>query len=125
LQGKTLSYDPDRDGDGMGDRAVRCDTDHATPYPVGPTAIGNLLPIDRPWHLAKTKGELTVTVDHNGSVTMTTVSGQTRTVTPYDHRMTEPDPSMDTQGWTHKRTTDSPRSSVTRIARSHGSCAPE
>jgi hypothetical protein len=71
--------------------AVRCDTDHATPYPVGPTAIGNLLPIDRPWHLAKTRGELTVTVDHNGSVTMTTVSGQTRTVTPYDHRMTDID----------------------------------
>jgi len=35
-----------------------------------------------------TRDELSVTVDHNGHVTMTTVSGQTRTVTPYDHRMT-------------------------------------
>jgi hypothetical protein len=71
--------------------AVRCDTDHATPHPVGPTAIGNLLPIDRPWHIGKTRGELTVTVDDNGHVYMTTVSGQTRTVTPYDYRMTDPD----------------------------------
>ena len=69
--------------------AVRCDTDHAIPHPVGPTVIGNLLPFDRPWHIAKTRGELSVTVDDNGRVTMTTVSGQTRTVTPYDHRMTD------------------------------------
>ena len=68
--------------------AVRCDTDHATPHPIGPTVIGNLIPYDRPWHIGKTRGELSVTVDHKGHVTMTTVSGQTRTVTPYDHRMT-------------------------------------
>ena len=71
--------------------AVRCDTDHAIPHPIGPTVIGNLLPFDRPWHIGKTRGELSVTVDHNGRVTMTTVSGQTRTVTPYDHRMTAAD----------------------------------
>ena len=69
--------------------AVRCDTDHVTPHPVGPTAIGNLLPLDRPWHISKTRGELSVTIDDNGHVHLTTVSGQTRTVTPYDHRMTD------------------------------------
>jgi hypothetical protein len=71
--------------------AVRCDTDHATPHPVGPTVIGNLIPYDRPWHIGKTKGELSVAVDDNGHVHMTTVSGQTRTVTPYDYRMTDVD----------------------------------
>jgi hypothetical protein len=69
--------------------AVRCDTDHAIPHPIGPTVIGNLLPTDRPWHIGKTKGELTVTVDDEGHVHVTTVSGQTRTVTPYDYRMTD------------------------------------
>jgi len=59
------------------------------PYPVGPTAVGNLLLYDRPWHIGKTKGELSVTVDDDGSVNMTTVSGQTRTVTPQDDCMTD------------------------------------
>jgi len=69
--------------------AVRCDTDHPEPWPVGPTVIGQLLPLDRTWHLGKTKGELTVTVDDAGSVTVTTATGQSRTVTPYDYRMGE------------------------------------
>ena len=70
--------------------ATRCDTDHAIPHPIGPTMIGNLIPYDRPWHNGKTKSELSVTIDHNGHVTMTTASGQTRTVTPpHDHRMTD------------------------------------
>src|SRR5947209_10655047 len=69
--------------------AVRCDTDHAQPHPVGPTVIGNLLPFDRTWHEGKTKGQLTVTVDDNGQVKVTTASGQSRTVTPYDYRMTD------------------------------------
>jgi hypothetical protein len=75
--------------------AVRCDTDHPEPWPVGPTVIGQLLPLDRTWHEGKTKGELTVTVDDAGSVTVTTATGQSRTVTPYDYRMTE-QPSSDT-----------------------------
>ena len=69
--------------------AVRCDTDHAIAHPVGPTVIGNLLPLDRTWHEGKTKGQLSVTVDDNGSVTVTTATGHTRTVTPYDYRMGE------------------------------------
>jgi hypothetical protein len=74
--------------------AARCDTDHAIPHPVGPTVIGNLLSYDRPWHIGKTRGELSVTVDDNGHVYMTTVSGQTRTVTPYDYRMSSQRPAV-------------------------------
>lgn len=33
--------------------AVRTDTDHVTPHPVGPTQIGNLIPLDRSWHAPK------------------------------------------------------------------------
>jgi hypothetical protein len=73
--------------------AVRTDTDHPIPYPVGPTMIGNLIPLDRPWHVGKTRGELSVTVDHDASIHLTTVSGQTRTVTPYDYRMTDTPPT--------------------------------
>jgi hypothetical protein len=76
--------------------AVRCDTDHPVPYPAGPTVIGHLLPLDRTWHLGKTRGELTVTVDDTGQVNVTTVSGQSRTVTPYDYRMTDPEPEPPT-----------------------------
>jgi len=76
-------------GPGSKTLAVRCDTDHPEPWPVGPTAIGQLLPIDRTWHVGKTTGELSVTVDDTGSVTVTTATGQSRTVTPYDYRMTE------------------------------------
>ena len=54
---------------------MRCDTDHPEPWPVGPTAIGHLLPLDRTWHEGKTKGELSVTVDDSGSVTLTTATG--------------------------------------------------
>ena len=49
--------------------------------------IGNLIPLDRRWHNAKTNKLLRVTVNDDASVTMTTVSGQSRTVTPYDYRM--------------------------------------
>ena len=69
--------------------ATRTDTDHVIEAPHGPTQIGNLIPIDRPWHNSKTKRQLTVTVDDNASVHLTTVLGQTRTVTPYDYRMTD------------------------------------
>jgi hypothetical protein len=80
-----------------GDEHGTSDTPTTSPHtPVGPTAIGNLLPIDRPWHLGKTRGELSVTSDDGGHVYMTTVSGQTRTVTPYDYRMTEHAESAET-----------------------------
>jgi hypothetical protein len=67
--------------------AERTDTDHAIPHPDGPTQIGNLLPNDRTWHNGHTRQQLSVTVDHSGPVTWTSVLGQTRTVNPYDYRM--------------------------------------
>ena len=69
--------------------ADRCDLDHVTPHPVGPTSVDNLLPEDRTWHVAKTKTSLTVTIDDDGSARWNTPLGQTRTVTPYDYLMRE------------------------------------
>ena len=74
-------------GPGSQVMAERTDTDHATPYPDGQTQIGNLLPNDRTWHNGHTRQQLSVTVDDSGSVTWTSVLGQTRTVNPYDYRM--------------------------------------
>lgn len=45
----------------------------------------------------KTRGALTVTVDDKGHATMTGVPGQTRTVTPYDYRLT--DGEDESTGW--------------------------
>lgn len=69
--------------------ATRCDIDHAVPHPVGPTQIGNLIPFDRPHHIRKTRGSLSVTIGDNAAVYLATRLGQTRTVTPYDYRMTD------------------------------------
>ena len=69
--------------------ATRADIDHVIAAPEGPTQIGNLVPYDRPWHIGKTKGQLSVTVDDDASIHMTTVLGQSRTVTPCDYRMTD------------------------------------
>ena len=66
-------------------RAERCDVDHFKDWPDGATIETNLGPFDRPWHNRKTRGSLRVTVDDSGAVTVTTVLGQSRTVTPYDY----------------------------------------
>jgi hypothetical protein len=71
--------------------AARTDTDHALPYPAGPTQVGNLLPTDRTWHNGHTRQQLSVTVDDTGAVRWTSVLGQSRTVTPYDYGMHLPD----------------------------------
>jgi hypothetical protein len=73
-------------GPGSRVRAERCDIDHFTEHPIGATIVTNLGPFDRTWHNRKTRGSLSVTVDHAGTVTVTTVLGQTRTVAPYDYR---------------------------------------
>ena len=70
--------------------AGRTDTGHVPAWPEGPTQIGHLVPKDRTWHEAVTKGEVKVSIDDSGTVFWTTVSGQTRTVTPYDYRLEEP-----------------------------------
>src|SRR4051794_29979019 len=65
--------------------AGRTDTDHAVPYPMGPTEVGNLLPSDRTWHNGHTRRQLSVNLDDSGAVEWTSVLGQSRTVTPYDY----------------------------------------
>ena len=72
--------------------AGRTDTDHAVPHPEGPTAIGNLLPNDRTWHNGHTHQQLSVSIDHSGTVKWTSVLGQSRTVTPYDYGAHVSDP---------------------------------
>jgi hypothetical protein len=67
--------------------AGRTDTGHIPAWPQGPTQIGHLVPKDRSWHEAVTNGHVKASIDHSGTVTWTTVSGQTRTVTPYDYRL--------------------------------------
>jgi hypothetical protein len=47
---------------------------------------------EKRWHNGHTRRQLSVTVDDTGTVTWTTVLGQSRTVTPYDYR-TEPSPT--------------------------------
>src|SRR4051794_36932251 len=85
-------------GPASGVRAERCDVDHFKEWPNGATIETNLGPFDRPWHIRKTRGSLTVTVDHNGAVTITTVLGQTRTLTPYDYsaHLDPPPPTSET-----------------------------
>jgi Domain of unknown function (DUF222) len=87
-------------GPGSGVLAGRCDTDHVTAYPDGATVIGNLIPLDRTWHRAKTLHGVHVTLADDGTVTITTPLGQTRTVQPYDYRMSNP-----TSPGEHGRTT--------------------
>jgi hypothetical protein len=70
--------------------ATRTDTDHAVPYPEGPTQIGNLIPNDRTWHNGHTRKQVSAKVDDTGSVSWTSVLGQSRTVTPYDYRLEPP-----------------------------------
>ena len=82
-------------GPGSQVMAGRTDTDHPTPYPEGPTQIGNLVPNDRTWHNGHTRRQLTVTVDDSGSVKWTTVLGQSRTVNPYDYRTEEDEDAED------------------------------
>ena len=73
--------------------ATRCDIDHAVPHPLGPTQIGNLTPLDRPNHVHKTRGSLTVTIGDSDTVHVTSALGQVRTIQPYDYRMTAEDGS--------------------------------
>src|SRR5213595_398989 len=67
----------------------------------------HLGPWDRTWHNHKTRGSLTVTIEHDGTVSVTTVLGQTRTVAPDDYS-----PASSPHPATRKspRTTNHPRS---------------
>jgi hypothetical protein len=78
--------------------AARCDTDHVIPHPFGQTVIGNLIPLDRTWHRAKTLHGVRIALADDGTVTITTPLGQTRTVQPYDYRTSDiPSPGEHTR----------------------------
>jgi hypothetical protein len=57
--------------------ARRCDLDHDTPWPRGPTDVDNLAPRCRRHHEQKTRGLLRTALHPDGSVTTTTVTGLT------------------------------------------------
>lgn len=68
--------------------AERCDGEHLTRHPDGPTTIDNIAPMDRSWHLPKTHTPgMDVTRNPDGSITWTTPLGQQVTVHPYDYRL--------------------------------------
>jgi hypothetical protein len=77
--------------------ATRCDTGHVPAWPTGPTRIENLVPKDRTWHEAFTHGEVRVRLEHDGTVCWTTVTGQSRNVTPYDYGLEPPPPAQTSQ----------------------------
>lgn len=69
--------------------AEGCDLDHGDPWDTGgTTAVGNLIPLDRHTHRAKTRGALRYTRDPaTGRITWTTALGHTATTHPFDYRL--------------------------------------
>jgi hypothetical protein len=64
-----------------------CDIDHTQPWDHGgETEPGNLSPLERRWHRAKTLTGWSYTKARDGTVTWTSPRGQTCTVPPHDHR---------------------------------------
>jgi hypothetical protein len=67
--------------------AARCDCDHVTPYPAGPTSLANTCCLCRRHHRLKTHApdwHLHLTPD--GDATWTTPTGTQTTTAPRDHR---------------------------------------
>jgi Domain of unknown function (DUF222) len=62
--------------------AARCDLDHDTPWPRGPTAADNLAPRSRRHHEIKTRGLVRTRLHHDGSVDHTMLTGLTHTTRP-------------------------------------------
>jgi uncharacterized protein DUF222 len=67
--------------------ADRCDIDHPVRFGDGDTTDANTVPLDRGWHVPKTRRALLATRNPDGSITWTTPLGQTVTVHPYDYRL--------------------------------------
>jgi hypothetical protein len=65
--------------------AYRCDLDHTTPYPTGPTAAGNLAALCRHHHLAKHHGGWSVRQHPNADLAWTSPTGRTYTTSPPRH----------------------------------------
>ncbi|WP_460740977.1 HNH endonuclease signature motif containing protein [Mariniluteicoccus endophyticus] len=59
------------------------DLDHVVPWPAGPTATHNLIPLDRRAHRAKTHGGFRVEPVRPGVAKWTTPAGQTYWVSPH------------------------------------------
>ena len=68
--------------------ATRCDLDHDTPWPAGPTTIANLNAKHRRHHNHKTRRRWATTMDPDGTLTTTTMSG--RTYTTHRHNYDDP-----------------------------------
>ncbi|GAB3623534.1 hypothetical protein GCM10027418_16170 [Mariniluteicoccus endophyticus] len=64
-------------------RSRFADLDHVVPWPMGPTATHNLIPLDRRAHRAKTHGRFRVEPVRPGVVKWTTPTGQTYWVSPH------------------------------------------
>jgi hypothetical protein len=63
-------------------RASRCDPDHDTPWPRGPTEVTNLGPRCRRQHEIKTRGLVRTRLHPDGSVDTTMLSALTVTTRP-------------------------------------------
>jgi hypothetical protein len=66
--------------------ATRCDLDHETPWPTGPTNVGNLHAKHRLHHNLKTDGIWTSTPTPEHGLTWTTLTGRTYTTHPKNWR---------------------------------------
>jgi hypothetical protein len=68
--------------------AARCDCDHATPWPTGPTSLGNSCSLCRRHHRLKTHApDWTMTLHPDtAEITWTTPTGTQITTDPADHR---------------------------------------
>ena len=64
--------------------AARCDLDHITPYPTGPTTAANLQTLCRTHHGFKHHGGWTVTMTPHGICTWTAPNGRTHTTHPHN-----------------------------------------
>jgi hypothetical protein len=72
-------------GPGCTDPADRCDIDHDTPWPAGPTQIDNLSAKHRRHHNHKTRGTWTATTDLDGAITWRTCAKRRYVSPPHDH----------------------------------------
>ena len=73
-------------GPGCSVPADRCDLDHDTPWPIGPTAIVNLSRKHRRHHNHKTRGTWTATTTHDGAITWRTRAKRRYTTYPRDYQ---------------------------------------
>ncbi|HET6968887.1 MAG TPA: HNH endonuclease signature motif containing protein, partial [Ornithinibacter sp.] len=73
--------------------AVRCDTDHARPWPRGATSPKNLADLCRRHHRFKQRGRWAYRIGPDGTVTWTSPTGKQRT-TLTDHAVWPPPPPV-------------------------------